>query len=214
MPVLYNARQELFAQGLARGLTQAEAYIRAGYKAGNANAIMASASKLLRNAKVAARVAEIQAVGAAIAEVSAAQVMKELARIGFSDLRKAVRWTNNLVTIKDDGEVDADGRVIVKQMVTNQVILTPSADLDDATAAAIAEVVQTKDGLRVKLHDKKAALDSLAKALGLFRDEDPERKDPDFVPLHERIKEYARAAAIEAAGDKVVEIGKPHDPAR
>ncbi|WP_448651758.1 hypothetical protein ACSHWC_28830 [Pseudomonas fluorescens] len=40
--------------------------------------------------------------------------------------------------------------------------------MDDATAAAIAEVSQGRDGLKVKLHDKKGALVDIGRHLGMF----------------------------------------------
>ena len=52
------------------------------------------------------------------------------------------------------------------------VTLRDSSELTDDEAAMVAEVVQTttdKGGsIRLKLHDKKGALDSIAKHLGLF----------------------------------------------
>ena len=44
-------------------------------------------------------------------------------------------------------------------------------DTDSLTAeqaAALSEIAETKDGIRVKLNSKQAALDSLSKHLGMF----------------------------------------------
>lgn len=54
MPILSNARHERFAQELAKGKSQIEAYEIAGYKPDEPNA-----SRLTSNDKVQARVAEI-----------------------------------------------------------------------------------------------------------------------------------------------------------
>ena len=52
-----------------------------------------------------------------------------------------------------------------------RVTIVPTEDLDKATLDAIAEVSQQANGaLRVKMHDKHAALVSLGRHLGLFRD--------------------------------------------
>lgn len=56
MPVLANARHERFAQELAKGKSQADAYQAAGYEPSEPNA-----SRLTRNDKVQKRVAELQA---------------------------------------------------------------------------------------------------------------------------------------------------------
>ena len=55
VPVLANARHEKFAQGLAKGMSATEAYRKAGYKPSDQHA-----SRLARNGKVRARVAELQ----------------------------------------------------------------------------------------------------------------------------------------------------------
>ena len=58
-----------------------------------------------------------------------------------------------------------------KTMLVPRVRIVPTEDLDKATLDAIAEVSQQANGaLRVKMHDKHAALVSLGKHLGLFTD--------------------------------------------
>lgn len=59
MPVLANARQEQFAQKVASGLNLVEAYTSAGYSKAGARQ---SASRLLTNANISSRIAELQAV--------------------------------------------------------------------------------------------------------------------------------------------------------
>jgi len=76
MPVLSNPKHERFAQELAKGKTQAEAYQTAGYAASEANA-----SRLTSNDKIQARVAEILERGAIRAEVSVASITERLIRI-------------------------------------------------------------------------------------------------------------------------------------
>jgi phage terminase small subunit len=47
--------------------------------------------------------------------------------------------------------------------------LVDSNRIDDETAGAISEISQSKDGaLKVKLHDKQAALVNLGRHLGMF----------------------------------------------
>jgi len=59
MPPLTNARHERFAQELAKGKSQAEAYEAAGYEPSEPNA-----SRLTRNDKVSARLAELKTAAA------------------------------------------------------------------------------------------------------------------------------------------------------
>jgi len=73
MPVLENARHERFAQELAKGNSQIEAYRLAGYEPVEANA-----SRLIRNDKVAARVAELKAVAAEKAAITVYDIAAQL----------------------------------------------------------------------------------------------------------------------------------------
>lgn len=61
MPVLSNARHERFAQGIAKGKSQHDAYIYAGYaKNQQAKDVRSNAGTLARKPEVAARIQELQ----------------------------------------------------------------------------------------------------------------------------------------------------------
>lgn len=92
MPVLDNPKHELFAQALAKGKTQAEAYELAGYKPSEPNA-----SRLTRHDKVQARVAEIQGRAAERAEISKAWVLEKL-------VENAARAMQHKAVLDEDGE--------------------------------------------------------------------------------------------------------------
>ena len=76
MPALSNARHERFAQELAAGKTQSEAYQEAGYAPSEPNA-----SRLTSNDKVRARVAEIQGRAAASVGLTLAYATEHLLRL-------------------------------------------------------------------------------------------------------------------------------------
>lgn len=160
---LTNARHERFAQERVKGLSVDAAYIAAGFKPNRGNA-----ARLNANESVLARIAELQGNAANRAEITAERVLRELAKIGFADMRKLLRWTGNLPQMdleaaEDSGEVEIS--------VANFVQLFDSDALDDDTAACISEISQTKEGaLKVKLHDKQAALVSIGRHLGMFKD--------------------------------------------
>lgn len=73
MPALTNPRHERFAQELASGKSQSEAYQLAGYEPSEPNA-----SRLTRNDKVQARVAELQERSAAKIMLSREWVLEQL----------------------------------------------------------------------------------------------------------------------------------------
>jgi len=106
---------------------------------------------------IRARVEEILAAGAERAEITVEQVLRELAVLGFSDIGKVVRWRPELVyeELEDADNPDQPAR----QVLQSRVLVIDSATLPPEARLAVAEVSQTVNGaLRVKLHDKHAAL--------------------------------------------------------
>ena len=109
---------------------------------------------------------------------------------GFSDIRKVVSWRNELVTRTEKGK---DGAPVLMPRVT----IVDADKISDEAAAAVAEVSQTVNGaLRVKLHDKHAALVSIGKHLGMFVDrvQIQERKQISAEPMsaEEWKRQYVR----------------------
>ena len=103
-------------------------------------------------------------------QITADRVLREYARIAFADIR-------SFTSPGKPGETD----------------LKSVAELSDDQAAAVAELTGPSGGkgLKVKLHDKKKALDALARHLGLF----DKRREPTESPsaAAERIRELIRA---------------------
>ena len=147
MPILKDQREELFCQGIAKGMTQDAAYFAAGFSGKNQNVASASASRMLKRVRISARVDELKGKVAEKTEISMERLAEELRRIALSDIR-------DVVTFGPDG-------VRLKEGVT----LTP------AQAAMIAEVSETDKGQRVKLHAKLDAIDKLAKMFGYYAPE-------------------------------------------
>jgi hypothetical protein len=79
------------------------------------------------------------------ADLTLEKLMNDLSKIAFADVRKVVRWNGK-------GEME----------------LTPSAEIDDDTAAAIQRVWRGKDGqIRVDMYDKRQALTDMAEHFGM-----------------------------------------------
>jgi phage terminase small subunit len=185
VPLLKNLRHERFAQELANGKTAAEAYAIAGYEAHDGNA-----SRLRGDERVRARVEQLLEAAALRVEISQSRVLAELAKIGFSDIRRVVAWHSqaNVALIDNDADTEAlieEGEL--RFAVQNQIELLSSNDIDEDTAAAISEVSMTEKGtIKVKLHDKRGALVDIARHLGMFNDK------------------------LQLSGDLTVVINKPH----
>jgi phage terminase small subunit len=192
MPVLENVRHERFAQALASGLTAADAYVEAGYSRNDGNS-----SRLKGDERIAARVEEILAAAGTRVEITQARVLAELGKIGFSDIRRAVKWYSqaNIAAVDDvEGEIE-DGTI--RMAVANQVELVSSDEIDDDTAAAISEVSMSDKGtIKVKFHDKRAALVDIGKHLGMFR-ERVEHSGPNGGPIEIGDTDLARLIAFQ-----------------
>lgn len=165
MPTLKNPRHEKFAQGLSRGLTADQAYQDAGFKANRGNA-----ATLKQKQSIQDRVAELLARAETIEQkatekaieslgITKERIASELAKIGFADIRRAVRWGRSPVDTKSEN-ASPNGLGIFP------VELVPSELIDDETAAAVAEVSLTQTGVKIKMYDKRAALVDLAKMMG------------------------------------------------
>jgi phage terminase small subunit len=145
--VTLNLRQRKFVAAYLISGNATDAAKKAGYSKQTAGAIGA---ENLKKPQIAVEIEKGRAQLAAKAGVTAERVVGELARIAFSDFRQFATW-------------GPDG-----------VRLAASSELTEEDARCIAEVSETitKDGgtVKFKLHDKKGALDSLAKHLGLFTD--------------------------------------------
>lgn len=193
MGVLSNAKHERFAQALAKGQSADAAYVTAGYARNDGNA-----RRLKGNEAVAARVQELLDAGAMRAEITVQRVLTELGRIGFADMRKLLKWTGNLPQFSED---DAEETGEVEITAANFVQLFDSEALDDDTAACISEISQTKDGaLKVKLHDKQAALVAIGRHLGMFKDR-VEHTGKDGGPIEiDQVKSDADAFTRSIAG--------------
>jgi phage terminase small subunit len=187
---LDNARHERFAQGLAEGRTADEAYQLAGFEANRGNAC-----RLKANEHVQARVDEILEAAGERVEITKARVLAELGKIGFSDIRRAVKWYSqaNVASIDDDPDTEAlTEEGAIRFAVQNQVELISSDEIDDDTAAAISEVSMTdKGGLKVKFHDKRAALVDIGKHFGMFT-EKVEHTGKDGGPIEIADTDLAR----------------------
>lgn len=145
-----TAKQAAFVAEYLIDLNATQAAIRAGYSTKTAKSI---GDENLSKPDVAAAVAEAIQARAKRTEITADRVLKELARIGFADVRRI---------FGDDG-------------------LQNPVDMDDDTAAAIASVeviVRRTPGdekhvehvHKIKMNDKLGALTQIGRHLGMFTD--------------------------------------------
>jgi len=155
-----TAKQQRFVDEYLIDLNATQAAIRAGYSKKTARQI---ADQNLSKLDIKAALEKRMQSRSARTEITQDMVLRELAKIGFSDIRKVIRWGETQVRMVD-GEDDAPEDMVPY----HGLALIDSTEVDDSTAAAIAEVSQGRDGLKVKLHDKKGALVDIGRHLGMF----------------------------------------------
>lgn len=139
MPPLSNARHERFAQELAKGKTQEQAYIDAGYAAEGARG---NAARLIANDSVAARVAELQSVVADKSTWDAARIINNLARYaekgesigepaGLSVARASMMDIGKLLgLVVDKGESKQEHTMQV-QVIERKIVRPNATQADD-----------------------------------------------------------------------------------
>lgn len=173
-----NAKQQRFVNEYLIDLNATQAAIRAGYSVKSAEHI---GYQLLQKTPVAEAIAKRQQKLAEKLEVTQERIVAELAKIGFADIRRAIKWNGHL--IKEEDNPDGGDVLVIKTIVSNHVTLIDSEELDDDTAAAIASISQNATGgISLKMHDKKGALVDLGKHLGMFIDKH-ELSGPEGGPV-------------------------------
>jgi len=110
--------------------------------------------------------------------ITADRVLEEYGHIAFADLRHIIEWGTDGLRIK------------------------PLGEMSDADLAAISEIVPGPDPEhpRVKFYDRKAALDAIARHLGMFplpprRHEEAAPQEEGEDPREFLARELARLAA-------------------
>lgn len=153
MPVGMNLRQALFVQEYLVDLNGGKAYKRAGYTCTDKSAAE-MASKLLQTKLVKAAIDRALSMRMERMQITQDRVLAEYAKIAFLDPR---RFFNK------------DGTLMAVHEMPEDVAATLSGiDLVSLVAGEGSEGNITT--AKIKFSDKKAALDSIAKHLGMFTD--------------------------------------------
>ncbi|WP_052465730.1 terminase small subunit [Phaeobacter sp. S60] len=160
-----DAREKRFRDEYLVDLDPKRAALAAGYSATTA---ASKAYQWVSNSKLKphlfAAIREAQAKREHRTEITQDRVLQELARIGFADIRKAVAWGSTPADLLEGDEGGDEGA----PASVYPVDLVRSSEVDDDTAAAIAEVSLTKGGVKLKMHDKLSALEKIARHLGML----------------------------------------------
>jgi hypothetical protein len=109
------------------------------------------------------------------------RVLEEYRRIAFANLSHIVHWSDTGMQFKPDGQLDPE---------------------DVAAICEIVESAKEHKPYRIKLYDKKAALDAIARFLGMVplpiattQEDEPARDDNKEDPRERLIRKLDRLAA-------------------
>jgi len=149
-----NAKQSRFVQEYLIDLNATQAAIRAGYSKKTAHVIGA---ENLGKPKIAAAIADAQSQRSERTGITQDRVLAELAKIGFSDLRRVLSAGGGLLDPQswDDDTAGAIGSL--------EVVTRPGSDVDENGNREIEYVH------KIKAWDKLSALEKLGKHLGMFQ---------------------------------------------
>ena len=161
-----TGKQALFVQEYLVDLNATQAAIRAGYSAKTAQE---QSSRLLSKVMVAKAVAAGQAKVAAKLEIKTEDVVRELALLGFSNMMDYIRTT-------DEGDAWVDLSALTREQAAAIGEITVE-DFTDGRGEDSRNVRKVK----FKLFDKRSALESLGKHLGIFEQDNKQRVSPVII---------------------------------
>jgi len=182
-------KEMAFVSAFAETRDGRTAAVSAGYAPGRAQS---TARRLLRKPAIVGELAArdtkqpANAGGKPVSRsrTSITRILEEYASIAFADIRDYLSF-------------GADGVRVVS-----------SEDLDEVAARAIAEVHEVRNSsgvsVKLKLHDKRAALDSLARHYGLFVD----RKE---LTIDARALSELTPEQLERLADEIEQLDDPPD---
>lgn len=148
-------KQVLFVKEYIVDLNATQAALRAGYSPKTAGS---QGQRLLKNVEIQKAIQKVKDERAERVEITADMILREYAKLGFANITDYLRVETTPVMTE----------MGVREL--SEVTIFETDNIDPAKMAAVSEIKQTKDGISIKLHDKKGALDSMARHLGMFLD--------------------------------------------
>ncbi|KZL02196.1 Terminase small subunit [Pseudovibrio sp. Ad5] len=147
-----TAKQELFCLEYIKDLNATQAAIRSGYSEKTAYKIGA---ENLSKPQIQERISVAQNERSERVQVDGDRVLQELAKIGFSDLRKLFTPAGHLLP-PDQWPEDVSGAI------SSLKVITKPGEEDKDGNKTVEHVHE------IKLWDKNSALEKIAKHLGMF----------------------------------------------
>ncbi|MFC1694129.1 terminase small subunit [Candidatus Latescibacterota bacterium] len=143
----FTLKQQRFCEEYLVDLNATQAAIRAGYSEHTAQEQGSqNLSKLIIQEEIQKKIKK----RSERTEITSDMIVVELAKIGFANMSDYVKWNTSGITLKDSTKLSLEQSVCVSEV----------------------SETKTKNGgsVKIKLHDKKGALELLGRHLGMFTD--------------------------------------------
>jgi len=169
-------KQQAFVENYLIDLNATQAAIRAGYSAKTAYSI---GEENLRKPEIQGVIEQAKKEREQRTEITADRVLKELAKIAFTDIKDFMEFGPEEATV-----IDNESGEPVK-LIRAAVQVKPSSQVD---GSVLAEVSQTRDGIKVKPHDKMKALELIGRHLAMFTDKVDQSLTGELAIKHQASK--------------------------
>lgn len=153
MPKDLTPKQKRFCEEYIKDCNATQAYIRAGYRA-SPDIARREGYKLLTKPDLQAYIQQLQKARSSRVEIDADRVLKEYARIAFSNVTDVLSFDGGGVTIKDSKDLSQD----------------VTAALDSIECVTIDSEASSRTAVKVKMHSKIVALGAIAKLIGMDKE--------------------------------------------
>lgn len=181
--VKLTKKQKLFCDEYLIDLNATRAYKAAGYSVKSDNAAAVEGHKLLRNPKIDTYLTYKMKEREKRTEITQDKVLKELAKIGFADIKDYLSYRTAKTVVEYDKET---GEPIIDYAEIIDLI-----DSSEVEGRAIQEVSINSRGIfTFKLYDKQKALELIGRHLGMFNDKLELSGTVDISEKAKEIDEY------------------------
>ncbi|AXY33451.1 terminase small subunit [Yersinia pseudotuberculosis] len=148
--------QKKFVTHILKGKNQTQAYRKAGGKAKTSDSANVSANQIFNNLKVQAFLQSVQYETVNEAIMTYTEAMERLTLMGRTTIHDIATFGNYQIGEDEEGQPVFQASWKFKD----------SKNIKPEHLAAVAELSTGKDGLKIKLHDPKAAIKQLAEMRG------------------------------------------------
>ncbi|QLJ65563.1 terminase small subunit [Serratia marcescens] len=150
-----TALQKRFVTHLLNGANQTEAYRKAGGRA-KGDGERSKANQIVTNSNVQAFLKSVQYQAINEAIMTRTEALERLSKMGRTSLSDIADFRNCLIGEDEEG----------KPVYQASWAFRDSALQDPEAMAAVAELTTGKDGIKLKMHDPKAAIKQLGEMMG------------------------------------------------